>query len=150
MNKSCTFFWVWGCVSLHGWATLHTWIKNLILSYYCSGHFVTLCSVDGAPEVRSLWGLKTFWCINPRPQLARRSEASSSKSVLCVLCYFLFYLCVMSCLCFMLFCVVCVCCLKGLSSPWRGVRVPLVVAVDPMRVLRLWQADMLVVTCHRP
>jgi len=35
------------------------WIKNLTPSCYCSGHFVNLCSVGCALEVRPLWGFTT-------------------------------------------------------------------------------------------
>ena len=47
----------------------------------------------------------------------------------------------------MLSCVVCICCAKYLSLPWIGVRVPLVVAVGPMRLRAVTGRQ---ASCHRP
>jgi len=154
MNKSCV---VYGykvgspCMDeqphICGFKTLYPHATAVVTLSICAPW---LCSRSGP-----LWGLTTFWSITgnsvpSRPQLAKRSEVSSSKSVFCVLCYFLFCLCVMSGFCFMLTCVVCLWWLKCLSHHWRGLRVHLVVAIGPVRGLPLWQDDLLVFTGHRP
>ena len=99
------------------------WIKTLMLisSCYCSGHFVNLCSVGGAPEVRPLWGLTTFWYVSwnlRSPQTTIGEEIGGKLEQICVLCSVL--LSVLSlCHVVSLFHVV-LCCLRLLSEGFKS------------------------------
>lgn len=104
-------------------------LKTLYPHAIAAVTFVNLCSVGGAPEVRLLLSLKTFWrtCQELRsPQTTIGEEIGGKLEQICVLCSVL--LSVLSlCHVLSLFHVV-LCCLcplsGGFESLQRGFRVP--------------------------